>query len=197
MHRPALFTTLGLLVALMGAAPARAQNWYELNGHLGGLRYDIEDSDTDVALGGRLMLQYANGFGWGGNFDWISVNEIPTGPGDDVDLNLYLYSFGLEYTFPTASQLKFLVSSGLGAATFKATDVPGFADDDFSRTDFLLPVGVGLKWFNRPSNPSWALRGDIRDNIIFVDADPGDELLVGGDDTQNNFEYSGGISFIF
>ncbi|MGH7549276.1 MAG: outer membrane beta-barrel protein [Gemmatimonadota bacterium] len=197
MHRLSLVAALGLLIALLAAEPARAQNWYELNGHLGGLRYDIEDSDTDVQLGARMMLQYRNGFAWGGNFDWIGVDQISTGPDDDADLNLYLYSLGLEYMFPTASQLKFLVSGGVGAATFKATDLGPGGDEDLSETELLVPVGVGLKWYNRPSNPTWALRGDLRDNIIFVNADDGNEVFFGDDDTQNNFEFSGGISFIF
>jgi hypothetical protein len=197
MYRLLLVAAVGLLLTLLAAAPARAQNWYELNGHLGGLRYDIENSDTDVALGGRMMLQYRNGFAWGGNFDWISVAEIPTGPNDDVDLNLYLYSFGVEYMFPTASQLKFLVASGVGAATFKATDVGVSGDEDLSQTELMVPVGVGLKWYNRLSSPTWALRGDLRDNIIFVNADEDDVDLLGDDDTQNNWEFSGGISFLF
>jgi opacity protein-like surface antigen len=197
MNRLSLVAAVGLLLSLLAAAPARAQNWYELNGHLGGLRYDIENSDTDVALGGRMMLQYRNGFAWGGNFDWISVAEIPTGPNDDVDLNLYLYSFGVEYMFPTASQLKFFVASGVGAATFKATDVGVSGDEDLSQTELMVPVGVGLKWYNRLSSPTWALRGDLRDNIIFVNADEDDVDLLGDDDTQNNWEFSGGISFLF
>jgi hypothetical protein len=61
----------------------------------------------------------------------------------------------------------------------------------------MVPVGVGLKWYNRPSGPTWALRGDLRDNIIFVNADEDDVDLLGDDDTQNNWEFSGGISFLF
>jgi opacity protein-like surface antigen len=152
MYRLLLVAAVGLLLTLLAAAPARAQNWYELNGHLGGLRYDIENSDTDVALGGRMMLQYRNGFAWGGNFDWISVAEIPTGPNDDVDLNLYLYSFGVEYMFPTASQLKFLVASGVGAATFKATDVGVSGDEDLSQTELMVPVGGLWSWKHCPTS---------------------------------------------
>ncbi len=196
MYRLSMAAALGLLFALITAEPARGQNWYELNGHLGGLRYDIEDSDTDVQLGARMMLQYRNGFAWGGNFDWINVDRIDIpGTDGDIDIDLYLYSLGLEYTFPTAGQFKPFLASGVGAATGRIDDIPGLADDDRSKTHLLVPLGVGFKWYNAPlGSASWALRGDLRDNIIFV----GDESVIfGSDETKNNFEFSGGISFLF
>lgn len=196
MYRLALVAALGLLVTFATADSARAQNWYELNGHLGGLRYDIEDSDTDVALGARMMLQYRSGFAWGGNFDWVNVNRIDVlGTDEDIDIDLYLYSLGLEYTFPTAGQFKPFLAGGVGAATGRIDDIPGLSDDDESKTHLLVPLGVGFKWYNAPlGNASWAIRGDLRDNIIFV----GDESVIfGSDETKNNWEFSGGISFIF
>ena len=196
MYRLSLVAALGLIVTLLAAGPARAQNWYELNAHVGGFRYDIEDSDTDVLLGARMMLQYQSGFAWGGNFDWVNVDRIDVpGTDDDIKLDLYLYSFGLEYAFATGGQFRPFVAGGVGAATGRIDDIPGLADDDRSKTHLLVPLGVGFKWYNAPPpRASWALRADLRDNIIFV----GDESVIfGSDETKNNFEYSGGISFLF
>ncbi|MGH7551047.1 MAG: outer membrane beta-barrel protein, partial [Gemmatimonadota bacterium] len=181
---------LGLLIALLAAEPARAQNWYELNLHGGAFNADnpenVED-DTDGLIGARMMLQYGSGWAWGGNFDWIPSNA--DFDGEDFDVNMYLYSLGLEYMFPASGPTRFFVGSGIGAATTKVSDVPEPIED--SETNLLIPVGGGVKWYNgAPSTATWALRGEVRDNIIFVD---------NGDDSEatNNFEFSGGISFIF
>lgn len=179
-------------------AQARAQNWYELNGHVGGFRYDIEDSDTDVLLGARLMLQYGSGWAWGGNFDWVNVDRVDIGGTDeDIDFDLFLYSLGIEYMFPSTSQFRFFGGAGVGAATGRVSDLPPPFDDDESKTHLLVPLGVGFKWYNDPilSTATWAIRGDVRDNIIFV----GDESVIFGDEDEakNNFEFSGGISFLF
>lgn len=187
MYRLPLVAALTLLIALIAAPAAQAQNWYELNLHGGALSLDDAD-DTDGILGARMMLQYNSGLAWGGNFDWVPSNA--DFEGDDFDVNLYLYSFGLEYMFPTTSPLKFFVGTGIGAATVKVSDLPEGEDD--SETDLLLPLAGGVKWYNgSPANAGWALRGDIRDNIIFVDS--------GADDNEatHNFEFSGGISFLF
>ncbi|HUP00822.1 MAG TPA: outer membrane beta-barrel protein [Gemmatimonadota bacterium] len=198
MSKSLIVITLGILVAalVLAPAPAHAQNWYELNGHVGGFRYDIEDSDTDVLLGARMMLQYGSGWAWGGNFDWVNVDRDVGGTGIDIDL--YLYSLGIEYMFPSASQFRFFGAAGAGAATGRVSDLPpAFPDDDESKTHLLVPLGVGFKWYNDPvlSRASWAIRGDVRDNIIFV----GDESVIFGDEDEakNNFEFSGGISFLF
>jgi hypothetical protein len=92
--------------------------------------------------------------------------------------------------FPTTSPLKFFVGSGVGAATVKVSDVPEPFED--SETDLLVPLAGGVKWYSgSPGNAGWALRGEVRDNIIFVDSGEDDS------ETTNNFEFSGGISFLF
>ncbi|CAN5335936.1 hypothetical protein BH18GEM1_BH18GEM1_19820 [soil metagenome] len=197
MSKSLLGMALGLIFAVGLPASARAQNWYELNGHVGAFRYDIEDSDTDVLLGARMMLQYDSGWAWGGNFDWVNVDRIEIPGDDDVKLDLYLYSAEIDYMFPSASQVRFFVGAGVGAATGRVDDLPGLDDDDESKTHLLVPLAVGLKWYNNPdvSQATWAIRGDVRDNIIFV----GDDSIIFGDqdEAKNNFELSGGISFLF
>lgn len=176
--RGTIFTVAALL-ALTWSGEARAQATpYELNVHVGGLSLD-DAEDTDVLVGARIMLQYPSGWGWGGNFDWVSVDE---------DLDLYLYSFEIDHTFGRGAQLRPFVGGGIGAATFKLGD----ASEDDSDTHVLIPLAGGVKWLNQPSQPSWAIRGEVRDNIIFADDDGDDD---GG--TTNNWEFSGGVSFFF
>lgn len=178
--RGTIFTVAALL-ALIWSGEARAQATpYELNVHVGGLSLD-DAEDTDVLIGARIMLQYPSGWGWGGNFDWVSADE---------DLDLYLYSFEIDHTFGRGSQLRPFVGGGIGAATAKISDAPEGVDD--SDTNVLIPIAGGVKWLNQPSQPSWAIRGEIRDNIIFTDEGDDD-----GASATNNWEFSGGVSFFF
>ncbi|MDX1624345.1 MAG: outer membrane beta-barrel protein [Gemmatimonadota bacterium] len=192
----ALAFAAGLLLADAPKALAQATP-YELNLHIGGFRYDIEDSDTDVMLGARFLLQYPSGWGWGGNFDWVPVDRIAT-TGDDIDFDLYLYSFEVDYTVQTGDQVRPFVGAGIGAATFRVGDLPpGPGDDEESETNVLIPLAVGVKFFDDPRQPTWAIRGEIRDNVVFVDEDDLQAAIAGDDGAQNNIEFSGGISFFF
>lgn len=197
--RGPIVTIAAALLVLAWSAEARAQATpYELNLHAGVFNADDERDDSDVLLGARIMLQYPSGWGWGGNFDWIAQDEFRTGPDSDADANLYLYSFEIDYTFAPGSQLRPFVGGGIGAATFKITDIGPDDDEDFSETNVLVPLAGGVKWFNNPANPTWAIRGEVRDNIIFVDDEGGDGLFVRDDDgATNNWELSGGVSFFF
>lgn len=183
---------VGLALGFSGAVEARAQTPYELNLHAGAFFPDDAD-DTEGMFGGRIFLHKPSGWGFGGNFDYVPRSEVDIpGTDEDVDITTYLYSGELNYTFPTSSQLAFFAGAGIGGATTKVD----FADDDDSSTDLLVPLGAGVKWNNRPTNPSWAIRGDVRDNIIWAesfDVDEGDE----DKEATNNFEISGGVSFYF
>lgn len=180
------------LVAGAWGTEARAQATpYELNLHVGGFSQENAD-DTDVLVGARFMLQYPSGWGWGGNFDWVSLDEFPAVAEHDADANLYLYSFEVDYTFAPGAQVRPFAGGGIGAATTKITDLGPSGDEDVTETDVLVPLAGGVKWFNSPSNPSWAIRGEVRDNIIFHGNDG-----EAGDDTSNNWEFSGGVSFFF
>lgn len=185
---------LGVILAVGLPLSARAQTPYELNLHGGALILDDDlGEDTDVMAGARFFLHFPSGLGFGGNFDWVASNTDLDG--DDVDQTLYLYSGEVTYAFPTTGQIEFFVNGGVGAATFKLSDAPATVED--SQTELLIPVGGGLRWYNRVDNPSWAIRGDVRDNIILFDNqfDPQE----GDEDTKatHNIELSGGVSFIF
>ena len=174
------------LVGWTAMAHAQA-NLYELNVHAGGFRPDLgfdelDSNDTDVLLGGRFHLTPGGTWGFGGNFDWVNLDRIPSG-GGDTDINMYLYSGELNYTFPSAGQAKFFVAGGLGGATLKV--------EDQDETRLSAPIGGGFKWLSHPRIPTWAIRADVRDHLVFGDESEGEDNL------QNNWEFSGGASFFF
>jgi opacity protein-like surface antigen len=164
---------------------------WELNVHGGAHFWDDntfgEGADTDFGAGARIFMNMPSGWGFGGNFDWIAANT--DFDGEDFDVTVYYYSGEIEYTFPAGGRIHPFLGVGAGAATVKISDVPEGFDD--SETELLVPIAGGVKWFG--SSGSWALRAEVRDNIIFIS---GDEDLGVEDETTNNFEVSGGISFL-
>ena len=181
---------IAVIATLAGAKSAHAQGRYirpwELNVHAGAFFPDqLQNDDTELMLGARILVNLLSGWSFGGSFDWVPRNEIRFG-NQDIDINTYLYSGGIEYNFSTQSTTRFFAGAGLGAATTKLSDVPENAED--SETDFLVPLALGIKWFDRPADPSWGIRAELRDNIIWWGRD---------DDPTNNFEISGGVSFLF
>lgn len=192
MIRITILTAVALLLGVSAGARAQAEHYanrpLELNVHAGGILFDdLLGDETEPIVGARFVYNMASGWGIGGNFDYAPLSreifEFDDGVDLDVDLDVYLYSADINYTFPSETQLHAFVAAGAGAATFSVED----GDSD---TDFLLPLGGGVKWFNRTNDPDWGVRAELRDNIIFVET---------ADDTDatNNFEFSGGVSFFF
>lgn len=203
---------LGALLIFGGAETLQAQSMWEFNLHAGVYQPDLgfdsdaldiddegDDTDTDPVFGGRLFHHWDNGFGLGANFDWVLLDEIDlptTAEDDDVNVNLFYYSGELAYTFPSDSRLKFGLSAGVGAATTQFDDLPGSEDFfDESSTDFMVPIGANLKFVNDPFDPTWGLRVDARDNIVWVDEFSED--LETEKKPQNTWELTAGISFFF
>lgn len=142
---------LALGATLAGAGVARAQGRYirpyELNVHAGAFFPDqFRNDDTEAMFGGRILVNLLSGWSFGGSFDWVPRDKIPVG-GEDIDINTYLYSGGVEYNFSSQSTTRLFVGAGLGAATTKFADAPESIDD---RTDLMVPLAVGVKWFDRP-----------------------------------------------
>lgn len=181
---------LAVLLSLAGVDAAQAQGRYirpyELNLHAGAFFPDQgRGDDTEAMFGGRILVNLLSGWSFGGSFDWIPRDELTTG-GQDIDVNTYLYSGGVEYNFHSQSTTRLFLGLGIGAATNKFSDAPGIDD----QTDLLVPIAVGIKWFDRPADPAWGIRVELRDNLIWRDR--------GGDtDATNNFEISGGVSLLF
>jgi hypothetical protein len=186
-----LTLAMAVVVTLASAGVARAQGRYirpyEFNVHAGAFFPDqFRQDDTEAMFGGRILVNLLSGWSFGGSFDWVPRDQIPFGD-RDIDINTYLYSGGVEYNFSSQSTTRLFVGAGLGAATTKFSDAPENIDD---QTDLMVPLAVGVKWFDRPANPSWGIRAELRDNIIWFD-DGGGET-----DATNNFEISGGVSFL-
>lgn len=191
-------------LALPGIGHAQWSNW-ELNGHVGAFQRDLgfdedDDTDTDVLVGARLLRNTESGFSIGANFDWVAADkfELPEGFEDeDINVNFFLYSLELDYTFPSDGPVKFFVGAGFGGFTRQFDDVPDPLDRiDEVETDPMVPLVAGLKFVNDEDDPTWAFRIDGRDNLTFheeFDFDEGDEDV----ETENNWSVSAGISFFF
>ena len=201
----AIAAALVLAPPAAGQSPAShySHNNYELNLHGGALILDDdfaaslgEAEDTDGLLGARFLYNTSAGWGFGANFDWVPAASIDRrGTDDDLDINLFLYSAEVDYTFPSPNRLHLFVGGGVGAATVSLSDEPEAIEDD-SETDFLVPLAAGLKWFSRTTRQSWAFRAEVRDNIIWQEAfdmEEGDE----DPEATHNVELSAGLSLFF
>ena len=211
----ALFTLAAATLLLPKPAQSQVANT-ELNLHGGFYWHDIdiaeedddideEDMESDFILGARLVRNTPSGFGFGGNFDWILADQIDlpsTVEDDDIDVNIYLYSFEIDYVFNPASPAQFFAGVGIGGRTLQRHDLPDVFDDDLeSQTDLLIPLAVGFKYVPNPNDPSWGFRADFRDNGVIaeqVDLDDSDLDDIDTDsEWENTWELSGGISFFF
>lgn len=207
-----LALTLGVVFAFGSATSLFAQhNHWEFNAHAGAFAYDLglddddadENTDTDVLAGLRLARHWENGLGLGINGDWVFADQFDlpdTAENEDINVDLYLYYADLYYTFPSAGRASFFLSGGIGAATTRVSDIPavGGGSTDESSSDLLIPLGVGLRFNNDAEDPTWGLRIDAKDHLIWRDdIDIVDPQPIEGTELKNNFELSGGISFFF
>lgn len=193
-----LFTALTIL-GVATRAQAQAEHYgpspIEFNAHVGALFVDTPEDvegDTDPMYGIRLGYNMPSGFGLAGNLDWVPGQR--NFAGSDIDINTYLYSGEVNYTFGSGGRVHPFVAVGVGAATRTFSDLPD--DDDIeSSTDLMIPFGGGIKWFSQSNR--WGIRTELRDNMVLetdvFDPEEGDE------DTEaaHHVELSGGISFFF
>jgi hypothetical protein len=193
------FTAL-LALGITASAQAQAEHYagapLEFNAHVGALFIDTPegaDSDTDPMYGIRLGYNTPGGLGFAGNLDWVPGQRNVSGT--DIDINTWLYSGELNYTFASSRRIHPFLAAGVGAATRTFSDLPGDDDDIDSTTDLMIPVGGGIKWFSQSNR--WGIRTEVRDNIVLetdvFDPEEGDE------DTEaaHHVEVSGGVSFFF
>ena len=185
-----------VIACLVLGAPARVlgQTGYgEFNVHGATLVGDLfEESGTALQFGARLLYRTNSGFGFGGNLDWETADNILIRTGlDGLSASILMYSFQIDYATRVSPRADFFFGGGLGAATvqFDAADIQ-------NSTGTLVPIGGGIKLLNREVDPSWAFRLDVRDNIIVrtvFDPATGSE----NDEARHNWELSAGISFLF
>jgi len=182
---------------LVLGAPANAigQSGYgEFNVHGATLVGDLfEDSGNALQVGARLLYRTNSGLTFGGNFDWATADNILISSGlDGLSASILMYSFEIDYATRVAPRTDFFFGGGLGAATVQFDG----ASDLQSSTGTLVPIGGGIKLLNRPVDPSWAFRVDVRDNIIVrTVVDPVTQAET--DEARHNWELSAGISFLF
>lgn len=188
------------VLALALAAPAAGQadppiypgTVLELNAHGGLLRFDVEG--LAPSAGGRLGLHFANNLGIAAAVDW-SRRSVDVTPDLTEDATAWFYVGELNYTIPSNTRANFVASIGVGAARFEP---PASLEDEEAVTELVIPVGLGLLWWNHGEDPGWAFRVDFRDHIVRAE-EPGlfeDEVVIDDDTVTNNYELSIGLSLL-
>jgi hypothetical protein len=180
----------GFLVALLIAAavPARAQvgvgrdvPFLEVNGHVGSLNLPDRTGGHELMMGGRAVVSARNGWGVGGNVDFINGNGV----------NFTMYSAEVHLTIPTHAIGNMFLAAGVGAitATFEDEVEDGeFEFDEESNT--VMPLAMGLLFHDSDQAPPYiGYRVEVRDNVIFENED--------FDQETHNWELTGGVSFLF
>lgn len=151
--------------------------------------------------GVRLTYGLPGSFALGGNLDWVrdrSQFRLAESPvfTSFVD-NMFLYSAEIDYTAWGSDRLRYFLGVGVGGATLRKSFDDG---GDASQTFLLVPLTTGVKWFNRPVDPSFAFRIDLRDNMIWQgtlgerDRRLG---LISRDSRTDHVELSAGVSLLF
>lgn len=180
----------GFLVALLIAAavPARAQvglgrdvPFLEVNGHVGSLNLPDRTGGHELMMGGRAVVSARNGWGVGGNVDFINGEGV----------NFTMYSAEVHLTIPTHAIGNMFLAAGVGSitATFEdEVDEGEFEFDEESNT--VMPLALGLLFHDADRAPPYiGYRVEIRDNVIFENED--------FDQETHNWELTGGVSFLF
>lgn len=190
-----------LLVAvttlLVSAVPTEGQQrpfagpGLEIAAQGGGMFFDVDGFEPHA--GGRLAFHLPNGIGFGASVDWASRGQEFDGATDDADT--WLYAGEVIYTIPSASRANFFVFLGYGEARFEPGALAEAAGAD-TVTETLIPIGLGLLWYNHPGRPWWAIRAEVRDNIILAD----DPAALGreddDDEVTNNYGIAVGLSLL-
>ncbi|MGH7571116.1 MAG: hypothetical protein ACREMK_04640 [Gemmatimonadota bacterium] len=210
-----LFLLSGAPSEMLGQDSVIGARALEVNVHAGMLFFGdprLSDS-TFPALGARLAYHLPGGVAFGGNLDWqrvsVDVNRF-VGPPDLFDDEFFvhdivLYSAEIDYTFNTQSRIQYFVGGGLGGATIRQSArgtgrnvTPGGEPRRVTYKTFLVvPLGAGLKVFNREKDPSIAFRLDARNHTMWISDSKRDEVSLLKKGTVNNVELSAGISFLF
>ena len=174
------------------AAAARISNW-ELNLHAATMRPDLfDESSGALQFGGRLFRNFGSGLSLGANVDWARTGDVTVAPFDGLSASLVLYSAELGYDVRVSPRAVFHLGVGVGQAKLDL-DRPlvGAAE---SSTGLLVPAGGGVKIHNRDVAPTWAIRFDVRDNVILLETVSGDGTET---EPRHNVEASVGFSFLF
>jgi hypothetical protein len=155
------------LTCLAVAGPAQAHvpaQSTELDWHVGLMDYDT--AEDDLLLGVYLGRNLSDGWGLEAGFGLT--------PGEDF--KGYFFNGNGVYNINVAAWERFVPFVTAGAGLFSMA--PEVGD---SQTDFAINFGGGAKAF---LTPRLALRGDIRDHVVFSDPD-----------ATHNLQFSAGLSY--
>ncbi|HET6342718.1 MAG TPA: outer membrane beta-barrel protein, partial [Gemmatimonadota bacterium] len=197
IRRPALLFATALAVLSIRPEPSSAQTGWELNVHGATLLDDLfPESGGSIQAGARLVHTTPWRLTVGGNFDWVRTQEVALGGTADVSADLLLFSGEIGYAAPVSPRTDLMLAAGAGTASVRLYDVPPGASLLEESSGLLIPVGVGVRFRNRPEGATWAVRADVRDQVIFLDVvDP-----ASGDvdpEPRHNWELSAGLSLLF
>ena len=134
----------GFVAALLlaAAAPAWAQvgvgrdvPLVEINGHIGSLELDDRTGGHEFMIGGRAIVSASNGWGVGGNVDFISAEGV----------NFTMYSAEAHLSIPTHAVGNMFLAAGVGAITASFEDGVEEGEFDFGEdTSTVVPLALGL-----------------------------------------------------
>jgi outer membrane beta-barrel protein len=169
-----LTTILAAVVGVLAAQPAPAHvppQSTELDWHIGMVDYDSKYSldyalEDDLMLGIYIARNIAPGWGIEGGFGLT--------PGDQV--KGYFGHVNGVYNINVQSWERFVpfLTAGVGLLSL----APEVGD---SQTDMAINFGGGAKVF---LTPRLAIRGDVRDHMVFADPD-----------ATNNLQFTAGLSY--
>lgn len=197
IRRPALLYVTALALLAARPEPSSAQTGWEFNVHGATLLSDLfPESGASIQAGARLVHTTPWRLTIGGNFDWARTREVVLGPTGDVSADLLLFSGEIGYAAPLSPRTDLMLAAGAGTASVRLYDLPPDVPLLENSSGLLIPVGVGVRFRNRPETATWAIRADVRDQVIFLDVvDP-----VSGEvdpEPRHNWELSAGLSFLF
>ena len=155
---------LGGLIATPVLAHVPAQST-ELDWHVGFMDYD-NDLKDDLFLGAYVARNISEGWGLEGGFGLT--------PGDDF--KGYFAHGNAVYNFNVPTWERFVPFLTAGAGVFSYS--PKVGD---SSTDMAINFGGGAKAF---LTQNLALRGDIRDHLVFSDPS-----------STNNLQFTAGLTY--
>lgn len=197
IRRPALLFATALAVLAIRPEPSPAQAGWEFNVHGATLLDDLfPESGGSFQAGARLVHTTRWRLTVGGNFDWARTQEVVLGGVGDVSADLLLFSGEIGYAAPVSPRTDLMLAAGAGTASVRLYDVPPGASLLEESSGLLIPVGVGVRFRNRPEGASWAIRADLRDQVIFLDVvDPSSGEV--DPEPRHNWEISAGVSLLF
>ena len=199
-HRARVSLLTAILAATL-AATAHAQDDEDPVGpgraialgiHGGGVRFD--GGGSRLSYGGRVILRLRNGIGIGGTATLAerSYDDDLTG-GESEKADATFYTADISYMLKSSEPANLYGFIGAGVARFDpppAHRALGVGE----ATEVAIPVGIGILWYAHRGAPWWALRTELRDNIVFLQ----DNSILGTDDAiANDWEISVGLSLLF